>query len=56
MEFYLKPFIKCIALKIDMFQTDVVDEQNFDPNDVFGIREFRKKYRSSQYRLVEIDM
>ena len=56
MEFYLNPYVKCVVLKIDMFQTEVVDEQNFDPDDVFGIRAFKKKYDGSQYRVIEIDM
>lgn len=51
-----KPYVKYLVLKIDMFQSEIVDEMNFDPNDEFAIAIFTRKYKADCYQIVAIDM
>ncbi len=52
-----KPYVKYLALKVDIFQCEIVDEKNFDPNDKKGIQDFVQKYsRDDFYSIVSIDM
>ncbi len=57
MELTLKVFVKYIAIKVDMFESEIIDEQNFDAEDIFGIMKFKHKYiRDDCYMIVEVEM
>lgn len=51
-----KPYVKYMVIKIDMFQSELVDEMNFDPNDEFAIATFKRKYKDDCYQIVIVDM
>ncbi len=56
-ELMLKVFVKYIAIKVDIFESEIIDEQNFDTNDVFGIMRFKHKYnRDDHCMVIEIEM
>lgn len=55
-KYEIKPYVKYIVLYIDMFQTEIVDEQNFDPEDAFAIAAFKRKYRDDCYRIVVVEI
>lgn len=57
MELTLKDFVKYIVIRIDLFESEIIDEQNFDANDVFGIMKFKHKYSRNDYcMIVEVEM
>lgn len=43
-EITLRPFIRCIILKVDMFETHIINEANFSPSDEAGIEKFTSQY------------
>lgn len=36
-ELKLKPFVKCLVLKVGLFETEIIDEYNFSINDEKGL-------------------
>lgn len=56
MQINMVPYAKFIVLKVDMFQTEIIDEKNFDFKDIFGIESFKRKYDNSKYKIIRIDM
>lgn len=56
-ELKLKPFVKCLVLKVGLFETEIIDEYNFSINDEKGINDFETKYYDKEdCILVRIDM
>ena len=56
-ELEMKPFVKYVVLKVDLFETEIIDEQNFTYEDKVGIMKFKRKYnRADEYMIVKIDM
>ncbi len=56
-EYPLKKWVKCIVLKIGVFESEIIDEQNFDAEDEAGILKFKRKYmRDDAFVLVEVEM
>lgn len=57
MELTLKDFVKYIVIRVDMFESEIIDEQNFDAEDVFGIMKFKHKYiRDNCCIIIEVEM
>ena len=56
MQINMIPYVKYLVLKIDMFQTEIIDEKNFDPEDEFTIGIFKKKYRDPKFTIVKVTM
>lgn len=57
MKFNLTPFIKCVVLDVNLFDTKVVDECNFLYEDQDGMLEFEAKYRDNEYYvIIKIEM
>ncbi len=55
--FQLKSYVKYIVLKIDIFESEIIDEQNFSSDDTFSITRFKKKYsRRDDCMIVEVEM
>ncbi len=53
----LQPFIKYVVLKVDLFESEIIDEQHFDPSDEVGIARLKRKYnRRDDCVLVRIEM
>lgn len=40
----LDPFIRCIALKVGLFESEIIDERNFGLADEDAILTFEEKY------------
>lgn len=40
----LQPFVKYVVLKVDIFESEIIDEQNFGINEEFAIMQFKRKY------------
>ena len=56
-EYELKKWVKCIVLKIGIFESEIIDEQNFDADDEAGIMKFKRKYiKDDDCVLVEVEM
>ena len=56
-ELSLKDFVKYIVIRVDMFESEIIDEQNFDAEDVFGIMKFKHKYIQNDYcMIIEVEM
>lgn len=46
----MKPYIKCLAILIsNCYSSTIVDERNFDTNDMKGIQDFYLKYTDDRY-------
>lgn len=57
MELSLKDFVKYIVIRVDLFESEIIDEQNFDAEDIFGIMKFKHKYIRNDYcMIVEVEM
>ena len=53
----MSPFVKYVVLKVDLFETEIIDEQNFDAEDEVGIMRFKRKYNHmDECMIVRIDM
>lgn len=56
-EIEMAPFVKCVILKVGLFETEIVDERNFNIYDETGILDFESKYCNEiNYVSVMIDM
>lgn len=56
-ELEMKPFIKYIVLKVDLFESEIIDEINFGINEEYKILKFKEKYiRRDDCILVKIEM
>lgn len=56
-EYTFKPYVKYLVLDIGIFQSELVDERNFDPADTKGIEAFLRKYnRFDNYFIVSVEM
>lgn len=57
-KFEMPPFVKYVVLKVDLlYETEVIDEANFSPDDEFAIRQFKSKYiRRDDCVIVKVDM
>lgn len=52
-----KPYVKYLVIKVDMFQSELIDEMNFDPNDKENIATFIAKYNEyDNLYIVRIEM
>lgn len=53
----LKPFVKYIVLKIDLFESEIIDEANFAIDDEFNIKKYKRKYMDrDDCFIVKVDM
>lgn len=51
----MKSYIKCFAIFIsNCYSSTIVDERNFDTNDMKGIQEFYSKYGDDRYRCFQV--
>ena len=49
--------MKYIVLKVGIFESEIIDEQNFDAADEMGIMKFKRKYiKDDECVLVEVEM
>ena len=56
-EYEFKPYVKYLAVRIDIFQSELIDEQNFAADDTKGISDFIRKYnRYDNCDIVSIEM
>lgn len=56
-ELKLKSFVKCLVLKVGLFETEIIDECNFSINDEKRIDDFETKYYDKEdCILVRINM
>lgn len=55
--FEMKQFVKYVVLKVGLFESEIIDEQNFDINDTYGIMNFKRQYiYKDDCMIVKIDM
>lgn len=48
-------YIKCLVILLsNCYASVIVDERNFEINDIQGIAEFQKKYSDDKYRCFQI--
>lgn len=53
----MKQFVKYVVLKVGLFESEIIDEQNFDINDTYGIMNFKRQYiYKDDCMIVKIDM
>lgn len=43
-QFHMKPFQKYVVLKVDLFESEIIDECNFGSEDTEEIMRFQRKY------------
>lgn len=43
-EYEIQPFIKYVVLKVDIFESEIIDERNFGIDEEFAIMKFKRKY------------
>lgn len=43
-EFKMQSFVKYVVLKIDLFESEIIDEANFGIDEKFNIMQFKRKY------------
>ena len=56
-EIEMVPFVKCLILKVGLFETEIIDERNFSIFDEKGLLDFESKYCDDiNYVSVTIDM
>ena len=56
-EYNFKSYTKFIVLRIDAFQTEIMDECNLDPADQTSIDKFLQRYiHNDNYHIVKIEM
>lgn len=47
----MKQYVKCLAILIsNCYESFIVDERNFDVDDIKGIQNFYAKYSDDRYR------
>ena len=56
-EYILTEWVKYIVLRVGLFESEIIDEENFAVTDKFGIMRFKQKYiRNDDYVIVEVEM
>lgn len=56
-EYYLTEWVKYVVLKVGLFESEIIDEENFAVTDELGIMRFKQKYiRNDDYVIVRIEM
>ncbi len=43
-EYEIQPFIKYVVLKVDIFESEIIDERNFGIDEEFAIMKFKPIY------------
>ena len=56
MQINMIPYVKYLVLKVDMFETKIVDEKNFNQGDDFEIKSFKKRYENPCFLIIKVDM
>ncbi len=57
MNIVYKPYLKLIVVKVDHFNSEIIDERNFGCDEENKINEFKDKYiRNDNYTILSIDM
>lgn len=57
MNIVYKPYLKLIVVKVDHFNSEIIDERNFGCDEESKINEFKNKYiRNDNYTILSIDM
>lgn len=56
-EYLLTEWVKYVVLRIGLFESEIIDEENFAATDKLGIMIFKQKYiRNDDYVIVRIEM
>lgn len=56
-EYVLTEWVKYIVLRVGLFESEIIDEENFSAIDEFGIMRFKQKYiQNDDYVIVRIEM
>lgn len=56
-EYYLTEWVKYVVLKVGLFESQIIDEENFAATDELGIMRFKQKYiRNDDYVIVRVEM
>lgn len=56
-EYYLTEWVKYVVLKVGLFESEIIDEENFAVTDELGIMRFKQKYiRNDDYVIVRVEM
>lgn len=56
-EYLLTEWVKYVVLRIGLFESEIVDEENFAATDELGIMMFKQKYiRDDDYVIVRVEM
>lgn len=45
-EFEIEPYVKYVVLKIDAFETTIIDERNFNYEELLEIARFKREYKN----------
>lgn len=58
MKLEMQPFVKYVVLQVDLIlDAEIIAEENFAPDDVLGIRQFKRKYiRRDDCVIVKVEM
>ncbi|TCL55921.1 hypothetical protein EDD76_11355 [Kineothrix alysoides] len=57
MNIVYKPYLKLIVVKVDHFNSEIIDERNFGYDEDGKINKFKHKYvRNDNYTILSIDM
>ncbi len=51
-----KSYVKMIAIKIDVFESKIVDERHFAPDDLQAIARFKAAYSDDKYTVISVIM
>ena len=56
-EYILTEWVKYIVLRVGLFESEIIDEENFAATDELGIMMFKQKYiRNDDYVIVKVEM
>ncbi|NBI91498.1 hypothetical protein D3Z45_13195 [Lachnospiraceae bacterium] len=56
-EYVLTEWVKYIVLRVGLFESEIIDEENFAATDELGIMMFKQKYiRNDDYVIVKVEM
>ena len=56
-EYILTEWVKYVVLRIGIFESEIIDEENFAATDELGIMMFKQKYiRNDDYVIVRVEM
>ena len=56
-EYILTEWVKYVVLKVGLFESQIIDEENFAATDELGIMRFKQKYiRNDDYVIVRVEM